>query len=134
MARALLVHERDETGEWVPKGVFFAVPKRLDARYLPGDAGREAYFASLLKGSRPPFLDGVGISTERGTWEDWIGWANRSLGNGHDTWVTEVEPEVTMEKTYAKFVLGADVPLTKPSLQPTDALPELSGFKKVRPA
>lgn len=134
MARALLVHERTETGEWRPTGIFFATPKRLDARYLPGDGGREAYFTNILKGSRPPFKDGVGISTERGTWEDWVGYAVRSLGNGHDTWVTEVEPDVTTEATYAKYVLNVEVPLTNPATQPTDEIPTLSGFKKVKPA
>lgn len=134
MARALLVHERTSTGDWRPTGVFFATPKVLDERHLPGDGSRDAWFRSVKTGARQPYKDGVGISLERDTWEGWIGWANRSLGNGHDTWVTEVDPDVTLETTYSKYVLGSTAPLSNPDLTPTDVVPELSGFKKVKPA
>lgn len=133
MARALLVHERAGS-DWRPVAVLYGTPKRLDARVLPGNGARQAWVDGLLANAKPPFKDGVGISLERGTYEDWIGWALRSLGNGHDTWVTEVEADVTVEATYGTFVLGADTPLTNPKAATTDEVPQLSGFKKVKPA
>ena len=141
MARAVLYHERQ--GEnWKPVGVFLATQKRLDYRVLPGSARREAWMRTIATESKPPFKDGIGLSLERGTWEDdWVPYALDSLSNGHDTWMTEVEPEPTsaqsssLESTYAKYVLGSKTGTTRKDTVPVaDEVPELSGYKKVTPA
>jgi len=134
MARAMLVHERTPAGGWKPTGVFVGTVNRLDYRMLPGNAARDRWAAELAANSVPPYRDGVGISGERGTWEDWIGWAIGAYSNGHDRWCTEVEPRITAEATYQLWVLEAEPEMTPREFRTTDEIPpDLGGYKKVRP-
>jgi hypothetical protein len=132
MARALVYHERQGV-DWRAVGVFLGTTRRLDSKMLPGDARRDAWAASLPVNTKPPFVDGIGLSPERGTWEDWIGWALGALSNGHDTWMTEVEPEPTVDALYRREVLGAPATVGAETPETTDEVPELSGFRKVKP-
>ena len=137
MSRLAIVHERTPTGGWRPVGVLLGTPARLDMRFLPGLPDWQAWGANIAENSVPPFRDGLGFDPARGTWEDWIPWAVRSFTNGHDTWLTMIEePEPTIGENYERYVLGATpTPLTAPPVrEPTDEIPELGGYKKVRPA
>lgn len=133
MARALLHHERTEAGDWRTVGTFYATPQTLTYKSLPGSASRDAWARGITTG-KPPYRDGIGLSLERGTWEDWCDYALDSLSNGHDTWLTEVPPEPTLTATYQKWVLGAPKTLEAETVPTTDAVPELSGYKKVTPS
>lgn len=117
-------------------GVVLGTSNRLDFRFLPGMPGWQRWAENITENANPPFLDGTGHDPARGTWEDWIPWAVGAFSNGHDTWVTMIEdPEPTVLANYEKYVLGATpTPLTAEPVRATDDLPELGGFKKVRPA
>lgn len=131
---------RQGDGSWKPVTVFLATPKRLQGRTLPGDPDRQRWLDGVLAGARPPLLrDG---SRERGTFEDWIAWAvgdqergfPGALGNGHDTWATEVKPEITITALYEREVLSTTPgPLTRPELRSTADIPAglLGGVKQI---
>lgn len=132
MARAMVIQERQSDGSFRPGSVFQATPRRLEYRALAGDIRRENWCRAVKEQSSPPHMpDG-----SDGTWEDWIGWAISAFSNGFSTWCNEVEPEVTIEQTFQREVIGVKPkPLTAPDTQPNDVIPEsLSGYKKVRPA
>ena len=133
MSRAMLVHTRQPGGGWKPVGVVQATPNRLDYKMLPGDPSMNAWASNLGANAIPP--PKAEYSEERGTWEDWIGWALDAFTNGHDMWCTEVEPEVTVQATYEKFVLLIDEPtMTPKEFRATAEIPDLGGYKKVRPS
>lgn len=137
MARALLFHERQSDSSWKTVAAAVCTEKRIDMKVLPGSARRDAFLRGIVP-KQPPFKDGLGLSLERGTFEDWATYALASLSNGHDTWVTEVEPVMATGRlsvvaaTYGQYVLGS-VDQPAPSARPTDDVPELSGYRKVRP-
>lgn len=120
--------------------VFLGTTRRLQGKTLPGDAERDQWLAAMLANAEPPLLSDDG-STERGTYEDWIGWAvgdNRrgwpgALGNGHDTWATEVKPEMSVQQLYEREVLSIEPkPLARPELRPTTEAPtNLGGYRKI---
>jgi hypothetical protein len=129
---------RQGDGSWKPVTVFLATRARLQGRTLPGDPERDLWLAGVLTGARPPLVaDGA---RERGTYEDWIGWAvgdeargwPGALGNGHDTWATEVKPELTIGQLYDREVLQIEPrALTRPDLKPTTEIaPDLLGGRK----
>lgn len=127
-------------GSWKPVTVLMGSRTRLQGKTLPGDAERDLWLASILADAQPPLLrDG---ERERGTFEDWIGWAvgdqergwPGALGNGHDTWAAEVKPEVTIGQLYDREVLQITPrPLTRPDLRPTTEITPgiLGGYKKL---
>jgi hypothetical protein len=87
----------------------------------------------MLSQASRPFATG----DERGTWEDWIGWAADALANGFDSWAVEVEPEPTIDALYKREVLGVDEapPEPQPQLSTPEGIPtDLGGYKKVSPA
>ena len=55
---------------------------------------------SVLDMASPPL-----VGSKEGSWEDWIGWAAGALANGHDTWASEVAPELTVEQLYDREIL-----------------------------
>ncbi len=120
--------ERGDNTEFVPVGVWLATSKRLQARMLPGSAARDAFMKYVLSdASRPK----IGFSNVKGTWEDWIDWAVWSLTDGHIRFMTEVVPEVNIERLYARAVLGETVmgPLSDQKFTPTIEAPALGGYK-----
>lgn len=134
MARALVVHERTPDGGWRPVTVFLGVPNRLMGRTLPGSASRSAGLAYILANAVRPNLDESGVTNQPGSWEDWIGGARNTLANGHDSWATEVDPELTIEALYKREVVGGSVTIATPdNIKPTDLVPDLGGYKTVRP-
>lgn len=135
MARLLIVHNRTPAGGWQPVGVVLGTPARLDFRFLPGQAQWQRWAENVMVNATPPYKDGTGLDPTRGTWEDWITWAVSAFSNGHDAWMTEItEPEPTLDANYQQYVLGSKPDLTPPTLRPpTDDIPELDGFTKVRP-
>jgi len=131
MSRACVIYERTGDGGWRPVILFYATPKAVDYKVLPGDVKHEAWAQAVIAQGQPPVINYE--TYERGTWEDWISWAADAFATGY-SWASEVEPEVTMQATYEREILGYEPrPLTPPALQPTTMMPELSGYKKVRP-
>ena len=128
MARAMLQYEHGDDGGWVPVGVWLATPRRLQARMLPGSASRDAFMKYVLSDASRPHQS---FSNTKGTWEDWIEWAVWSLTDGMIHFMTEVEPAVTLERLYARAVLGETVPgpLSDPKFTPTTEVPVLGGIK-----
>lgn len=124
----MVVHERGDAGEWKPVGVFLATSKRLQARMLPGSASRDAFMKTVLADSVRPHEP---FSTAKGTWEDWIEYAVWSLTDGMVHFMTEVQPAVNLERTYAREVLGETVPGPLNDLKhtPTTEAPALGGYK-----
>lgn len=141
MSRACVRFARQPDGSWKPVTVFLGSRLQLQGKTLPGDAARQQWLADILAGAKPPLLaDG---QPERGTFEDWIGWAvgdekrgwPGALGNGHDTWVAEVKPEITVGQLYDREVLLIEPrPLTREDLRPTTEIDpaNLHGYKKVK--
>ena len=79
----------------------------------------EGFFHSIHAQVSPPLINN---GTEQGTWEDTIEYFLDALSNGHDLMVSEVPPETTLDKTYAKWVLeleGAALNRWKPTTMPT---------------
>jgi hypothetical protein len=105
MARAMLLFERQADSSWLPTTVILATPKRLQGKCLPGSPDRDARLAMLIRDAGPPRINDQ--TEERGTFDDWIGWAVNALANGHTTWVTEVVPSAPVEALYEREVLGA---------------------------
>ncbi len=136
MAKALLVHERIPGGRWQPVGVFLGTTNRLDYRMLPGSSGRDMWARMTVANASPPLKGDVWETEERGTWEDWVVWASDALTNGHDMWCTVVEPEGSLDATFERYVLLVDEPEMTPKefRAPSGGIPELGGYKKVRPS
>lgn len=140
MPRACVRFARQPDGGWKPETVFLGTRLHLQGKTLPGDEVRQQWVDEILRHAMPPLLkDG---ERERGTFEDWIGWAvgdsergwPGALGNGHDTWVTEVKPELTVDQLYDREVLHIEPrPLTRQDLRPTTEIDpgSLHGYKKV---
>lgn len=123
--RALVV-EVNQGGSWVKRAVILASRKGVQARPLPGDRDLSAFLRTALKlAVRPSRPDGT-----PGSWEDWIGWALEALSNGHDHWLVEVKPELTLKRLYQREVLGM-VPeaITTEKHVPVAAPPELHGWR-----
>jgi len=131
-SRAMLVHVRQPRSVWKPVGVFLGTPNRLDYRMLPGEA-LDDWAAYLAANSLPPPI--AEYSEVRGNWADWIGASVDAFTNGHDMWCTEIPPEVTLDATYEKYVLLVDEPVLTPKefIPTANDIPDLSGYKKVRP-
>lgn len=136
MAKLAIVHNRQPDSSWKPVGVVLGTRARLDFKFLPGQDGWQRWSESLAENAQPPYLDGTGQDPARGTWEDWIPWAVGAFSNGHDAWLTYIDdPEATVQANYERYVLGAKpTPLTAEPARATDEIPELGGFRKVRPA
>jgi hypothetical protein len=101
MSRAAIQWKRAADGDWDPVGVWFATSKGLQSRVLPGQ-GYDGFFKRIHQTARPPVLD----DGTYGTWEDFIEYALDALSNGHDMMVSEVKPLLTLDQTYAHYVLG----------------------------
>lgn len=128
MSRALVWQNRTSTGGWRSVGVFLATPRRLDGRALPGDTERARWFETIINDAQRPALEPY--NPQRGTWEDWIEWALSALSNGHDSMMTEVEPEPTADMLYQREVLGITPTIQTPSqYRPTSDIPPLTGRK-----
>ena len=107
MARAMVQEERNDKGDFAPTGVWLATSKRLQARMLPGSASRDRYMQYVLADvSRPT----INFTNVKGTWEDWIEWAAWSLSGMYVHRMTEVAPAVTLDRLYAREVLGETLP------------------------
>jgi hypothetical protein len=102
MSRVAILWLRNADQDWDPVGVWYATKCSLQSRVLPG-RDMEGFFRRIHDTARPPCLDD---GETPGTWEDFIGYALDTLSNGHDLMVSEVEPEGTLDATYAKWVLG----------------------------
>jgi hypothetical protein len=102
MARAMLLFERQSDASWLPATVILATSKGLQGMALPGDPNRDARLAMLLRDARPPRINDS--TEERGTFEDWIGWGVHHLADGHTSWATEVQPEMTVDALYEREV------------------------------
>lgn len=135
MARALVWSTRQSNGTWRPVGVFLGTRRRLDGRCLAGDPERSRWFLSILDDAQRPQKEPY--SPERGTWEDWIGWALSAHSNGHDGMMAEVPPELTADALYQREVLGITPGVLgrDGSPKPSDDVPPLTGVKadKIRP-
>ena len=82
--------------------MWYGTKTSLQSRVLPG-RGMEGFFRRIHDTARPPCLDD---GETRGDWEGWIEYCVDALSTGYDLMVSEVEPEATLDKTYAKWVLG----------------------------
>jgi hypothetical protein len=134
MPRALVFFERDVDASWRPTMVFLGTSTRLEGRALPGSANRTARLNFILTNAVRPNLDASATTDQPGTWEDWIGRAVQDLANGHDTWATEVTPEPSIDALYRREVVGGEVTLATPErLAPTEVIPDLTGYKDVKP-
>ncbi len=117
MSRVAIQWKRQPDGDFKAIGVWFATPKSLQSRVLPG-VGMEGFFRSIHTYASPPLVNN---GTTPGTWEDFIEYALDALSNGHDLHVTEVDPELTLDLTYAKYVLeleGASLKKWSPTTIP----------------
>ena len=124
MSRAMLLFERQADASWLPTTVILATPKRLEGKCLPGNADRDTRLDQYLNHALPPRKQG---SKERGTFEDWIGWAVDHLGNGHSTWAVEVKSEVAVEALYQREVLRVAGIASVESANADDPRPALGG-------
>ena len=107
MARAMVQEDRDDKGEFGPVGVWLATEAGIEARMLPGSASRDIYMPYVLDDvSRPT----INFTNVKGTWEDWIEWAVWSLSGMYVHRMTEVAPAVTLDRLYAREVLGETLP------------------------
>lgn len=97
----MAVQLKREGADFTPVGVWFATPQMLQSRFLPGK-NMERWARAIHESARPPLLDD---EQTLGTWEDWVEYALDALSNGHDLWVIEVEPEATLDLSYARYVL-----------------------------
>jgi hypothetical protein len=104
MSRVAIQWKRQEDGDFKAIGVWFATKVSLQSRVLPGQR-MDAWFSTIHQMASPPLIEN---GTVRGTWEDFIEYALDALSNGHDLMVSEVEPESTLDLTYAKWVLGLE--------------------------
>jgi hypothetical protein len=121
MSRVAIQGLRNADQEWDPVGLWDATKCSLQSRVLPG-RDTEGFFRRIHDTARLPCLDDGETSA---TWEDFIGYALDAPSNGHDLMVSEVEPEATLDATYAKWVLGlkGDAPRGwKPTSSPTITL------------
>jgi hypothetical protein len=101
MSRAAIQWLRNDEGKWDPVGIWFATPRGLTSRYLPGK-GIDGLFKRVHENIAPPALADGRI----GGWEDAIEYLLDALSNGHDLMVSEIKPSLTLDLTYAKEVLG----------------------------
>jgi hypothetical protein len=99
MAKAALQGTRDEKGEWRAVGIWFATPSSLQSRFLPGVL--EHWVARQHRDAVPPGRD----DGTPGDWEDWVAAAPWDFSNGHDLMCSSIEPELTLDLTYARYVL-----------------------------
>jgi hypothetical protein len=106
VTRSAIQWKRDADGDFTAVGVWYATTYCLQSRVLPGWR-MENWFRNIHEMARPPCLDD---GETRGSWEDFIGYALDALSNGHDLMVSEVEPEETLDRTYARWVLGLSGP------------------------
>lgn len=104
MARVAIQWKRQNDGDWKPIGVWFGTHKALQSRVLPGQR-MDAWFSTIHQLASPPLIEN---GTMPGTWEDFIDYALDALSNGHDLMVSEVPAELTLDRTYAKWVLGLE--------------------------
>ena len=128
MARAMVQEDRDDTGEFRPVGVWLATEAGVEARMLPGSASRDRYRQYVLDDVRRPTINFTNV---KGTWEDWIEWATWSLSDMQFHRMTEVAPAVTLDRLYAREVLGETVPgpAFDQQFAPTTEVPVLGGYK-----
>ena len=128
MARAMVQEDRDDKGDFRPVGVWLATSKRIQARMLPGSASRDIYMQYVLDDASRPTINFTNV---KGTWEDWIEWATWSLSDMQFHRMTEVQPEVTLDRLYAREVLGETVPgpAFDQKFVPTTEVPALGGYK-----
>ena len=118
MSRVAIQWKRQPDGDFKAIGVWFGTPKALQSRVLPG-VGMENWFRTIHSMVSPLLIEN---GTEQGTWEDTIEYFLDALSNGHDLMVTEVKPEITLDRTYAKWVLeleGTALNRWKPTTMPT---------------
>ena len=101
MARCAIQYLRTPEGDWKPVGVWFATPGTLMSRWLP-DAGMADWARYIHSVARPVSRDGIATPE----WESWIGYALDGLSNGHDMMISEVKPGLTVDESYAQYVLG----------------------------
>jgi len=104
MSRVAIQWKRQEDGDFKAIGVWFATTKSLQSRVLPGQR-MDAWFSTIHQMASPPLIEN---GTMPGDWTDFIEYALDALSNGHDLMVSEVEPESTLDLTYAKWVLGLE--------------------------
>jgi hypothetical protein len=91
-------------GSWKPVGCWFATQRRLQARMLPGDVDRDNWMQYWFERAQKPITpDGT-----QGDWRDWLRDACWRLSNGHTTMMVAVVPELTLDATYRREVLGAE--------------------------
>ena len=107
MARAMVQEDRDDKGEFRPVGVWLATEAGVEARMLPGSASRDRYMQYVLADVSRQTINFTNVT---GTWEDWIEWATWSLSDMQFHRMTEVAPAVTLDRLYAREVLGETVP------------------------
>jgi ADP-ribosylglycohydrolase len=129
VARAMLLFERQADASLLPTTVILATPKRLDGRALPGSPNRDARLSSILQNALPPRIND--LTEERGTFEDWIGWAINHLANGMTTWATEIKPEGTVDTLYEREVANVVASLPRPQAIEPDPVGEASGIELV---
>lgn len=100
MARAAVQYYRSGP-DWVPVGVWYGTPGMLASRFLPSsgmdDFVRHVHQTAVIT----PKDDG-----STATWEDFIDFSLDAFSNGYTMSVVEVQPEATVDRTYAKYVLG----------------------------
>jgi hypothetical protein len=125
LPRAMLLFERQADASWLPTTVILATPKRLQGKCLPGSPDRDARLARILSDALPPRINDH--TEERGTFEDWIGWAVNALANGHTTWATEVVPTATVIVLYRR-----EVPSIEPGACTFRPQPSLTGAQPSR--
>jgi hypothetical protein len=104
MSRVAIQWKRQEDGDFKAIGVWFGTKSSLQSRVLPGQR-MDTFFRSIHSMASPPLIEN---GTGPGTWEDAIEYFLDALSNGHDSMVTEVPPEATLDRTYAKWVLGLE--------------------------
>ena len=103
----MVQEDRDDKGEFRPVGVWLATEAGIEARMLPGSASRDIDRQYVLDDvSRPT----INFTNVKGTWEDWIEWATWSLSDMQFHRMTEVAPAVSLDRLYAREVLGETVP------------------------
>jgi hypothetical protein len=110
----MLLFERQADTSWLPTTVILATPKRLQGKCLRGSPDRDGHLARILADALPRRINDQ--TEERGTFEDWVGWAVDHLANGHTTWATEVVPTLTVDELYQREV--ADIAATAGDRKP----------------
>jgi hypothetical protein len=103
VARAMVIFERRADASWQPTTVILATAEGLIGKALPGSPYRDDRLDGYLHRAVPPRISE--FSEERGSYEDWIGWAVSHLANGHTTWTSEVVPEEGVDALYQREIL-----------------------------